>query len=147
MPKYLSEEDFWMRYYFKVSELQLAEKNRAQIVLNAGDEELGWSSDDENIGNGYKDEVVFEFHEAADDNGIASEFSPVSVQELEIESKPVLPEPESIETPKLVGEDSPTISIENRCGSSFALAPSQSSNISDDAVKEEDKGDDWGDWD
>ena len=54
VPKELSEEDFWKRYYFKVSELELDQKTRSLIVasnapLVSEEQEVAWSdsSDEE----------------------------------------------------------------------------------------------------
>ena len=52
VPHELSEEEFWRRYYFRISELELEQKTRSLIVasnapLNSDHNEVAWSSSDE----------------------------------------------------------------------------------------------------
>ena len=43
--------------------------------------------------------------------------------------------------------DSPTLSVENRCGSSFAIVAESLETKTLEPIDDADKGNDWGDWD
>jgi hypothetical protein len=49
VPKQVSEEEFWLRYYFCIAEIELAQQTRADMVLNSGtqEEDFAWSSEGE----------------------------------------------------------------------------------------------------
>lgn len=49
VPKQLSEEDFWLRYYFKISELKQSQATRVLLVKvgNLEEDEIDWSSEEE----------------------------------------------------------------------------------------------------
>ena len=146
----------------------MAEKTRADIVLNAEDEDIKWSSDEESSPNIKDNEVVFAFHESVGDDGSTStQNKPESIdQEVDLSSvtevvpmsanleDPSSTEIVTIETPldaDSVRNGSPTISSDQRCGSSFAIVTSPPSNETTTPTntggEEAEKGDDWGDWD
>ncbi|KAJ2998918.1 hypothetical protein HDV02_003893 [Globomyces sp. JEL0801] len=53
IPVKVSEDQFWVRYYFRISELELAQATRARLVQsnenpeNIDDDEVKWSSDED----------------------------------------------------------------------------------------------------
>ncbi|KAJ3302140.1 hypothetical protein HDV03_005376 [Kappamyces sp. JEL0829] len=59
VPDSLSEEEFWMRYYFKLNELELAQKARAALLVTETaaqpEEDIAWSSDEDEKGSPAKD--------------------------------------------------------------------------------------------
>ncbi len=46
MPLAVSEEEFWVRYYFTISEIELAQQVRAGLA-DTQEEDFAWSSDEE----------------------------------------------------------------------------------------------------
>jgi hypothetical protein len=54
VPKSVSEDEFWVRYYFCIAEIELAQQTRADLVVDTveNDDDFTWSSDEE------KEEVI-----------------------------------------------------------------------------------------
>ncbi|KAI8900076.1 hypothetical protein BC833DRAFT_583216 [Globomyces pollinis-pini] len=103
IPVKVSEDQFWVRYYFRISELELAQATRARLVQsnenpeNIDDDEVKWSSDeddDEQNIDAPSDIVakspVDKSSENATDQDLTGEVQPANDSASPAESTPII---------------------------------------------------------
>lgn len=132
IPDQISDDDFWIRYFFTVSELETAQKSREALLSEkVVAEEMEWSSDEDDKNSQTGNEVKKEEHFKKVDDALDEDSLQVKVVELPKDST-------------TLHSDESICSNDEHSGSNYEFV--EKSSKSSNVIANPEKDDDWGSW-
>ncbi|KAJ3260108.1 26S proteasome non-ATPase regulatory subunit 9 [Boothiomyces macroporosus] len=156
VPSKIKDEDFWVRYFFQISELERQQAARELLmsggINQAADDEVAWSSDDETPHQSMQMEPIDQDKPKVQESGEDKESSNESIEQKEKVNTPVS---DTSETNQLqvksevskVQEKELVISRDDQSGSSYDMVEAKESSTDFGVESVTDVKEDWDGWD